>query len=338
MNLLTLLNLPHLYAQIATGGGYSLMSSVVDGGGYPQMSGSSYTANASIGQGFFPARDAEKPLATSGFRVYEGYFSRPLLYDHTRANTIIFPSSLGQVTLPSNSMPIDYEPMLEQTPLFVSPSLLNEATQKLRSINGPYVQSPISLLEISMLTEDGALFSQSLSKPALMTLVYNDTNGDGIVDGSNPPVRINELSPWILDETSALWVRLAGTNPGSLSTAVEFPVSHFSVYTLFGTASTQVNFVYAFPVPWRPNFDDPARYGTLAGGITFTNLPSEGSIKIFDVAGELVRTINIPVGLFPPKYKWDVKTESGQDVVSGVYIWVVESGSNRKFGKLMVIR
>jgi len=113
---------------------------------------------------------------------------------------------------------------------------------------------------------------------------------------------------------------------------------------VFGVIFTVAGYVYAdsdvsevsvYPIPFRPN-GELSQNGTAAGGITFANLPSEGEIRIFTKKGELVRKVTFSSGA--PTYNWDVKNAAGDEVVSGVYIWRIKSGTNSKKGKLIVIR
>ena len=87
-------------------------------------------------------------------------------------------------------------------------------------------------------------------------------------------------------------------------------------------------------MPFRPNAGNPARYGTWAGGITFTSLPAYGRIKLYTISGALVRDFDIAA----PTLKWDLKNTDGQIVSSGVYLWEITAGKNRKTGKLVVIK
>lgn len=91
--------------------------------------------------------------------------------------------------------------------------------------------------------------------------------------------------------------------------------------------------VYAYPVPWRPNDDDPTN-GTAAG-ITFANLPSQGTLRIFGVDGALARAIELSGGA---SILWDGKNEEGYFAASGVYIWLLKSPALTKKGKLVIIR
>jgi len=73
------------------------------------------------------------------------------------------------------------------------------------------------------------------------------------------------------------------------------------------------------------------------GGITFTNLSTQGVIKIYTISGELVMDYE-----FKPadggKWTWDVKTPNGEKVFSGVYIYYIKNEKEHKSGKLIIIR
>jgi len=69
--------------------------------------------------------------------------------------------------------------------------------------------------------------------------------------------------------------------------------------------------------------------------VKFLNLPPgvEITIRIFNLAGDLVRTLVHPAG-DNAEETWDLKTESGLHVASGIYIWLAESEIGEKFGKM----
>ncbi len=73
--------------------------------------------------------------------------------------------------------------------------------------------------------------------------------------------------------------------------------------------------------------------------IQFINLPAEATIKIFNSAGELVRTIDHTSlnNDAPSIAKWNVKNEYNQLAAPGVYFYVVTSKLGTKTGKFFVI-
>jgi len=89
------------------------------------------------------------------------------------------------------------------------------------------------------------------------------------------------------------------------------------------------------PNPWVPE-GGKANTGTLAGGMNFRNLPSEGALYIYTISGNLVlkQQLSDPAGNF----NWNGKNGGGSDVASGVYLWVVSSPSSTRNGKLVVVR
>jgi hypothetical protein len=63
--------------------------------------------------------------------------------------------------------------------------------------------------------------------------------------------------------------------------------------------------------------------------VTFTNLPTDISIKIYSLSGTLLRTITPDPGAPSPFLRWDLENESGLRVASGLYLAIVSSD---KFG------
>ena len=174
---------------------------------------------------------------------------------------------------------------------------------------------------------------QTLSTPAQISIPYS-MNGPGLV-------RPQTLALWVLDTQHALWVKI----PESLndSQTVSAPVTYFSVFALMGSADGSAADSFAFPVPWRPHGPNagsgPGQSGTEADGITFSNIPSECTIKIYTIAGGLVCEIHhSDTGGLIAQEKWDVRTRGGEPAASGVYLWRVVSSADSRNGKLMIIR
>lgn len=92
--------------------------------------------------------------------------------------------------------------------------------------------------------------------------------------------------------------------------------------------ASDLSTAYAFPVPFKPS--------ATSTRITFTNLSSEATIRIFSATGELVRTLNEEDG--DGFIRWDVTNEQGAPVASDVYFYVIENAEQTKAGKLLVVR
>jgi hypothetical protein len=86
--------------------------------------------------------------------------------------------------------------------------------------------------------------------------------------------------------------------------------------------------VKVFPNPWRA--DQHAGHP-----ITWNHLAYTTTIKVFTVAGQAVRTFTTT----DSSQTWDLKNDSGEDVASGIYLYVVRNDQDEKIrGKLAVIR
>ena len=59
--------------------------------------------------------------------------------------------------------------------------------------------------------------------------------------------------------------------------------------------------------------------------ITFTHLPSECTIRIYTVRGELVKTIEHRASIEDGSQAWDMRTKDGLNIAYGVYIYHVDS-------------
>jgi flagellar hook assembly protein FlgD len=110
-----------------------------------------------------------------------------------------------------------------------------------------------------------------------------------------------------------------------------------------GQASGDAQSVYVYPTPWRPHGPNagngPGQTGTEQGGLTFANLPSQCTIRVYTISGNLVRELQHSDVSGPvAQEKWDGLTTHGEHAASGVYLWRVESSADSKTGKLMLIR
>jgi len=73
--------------------------------------------------------------------------------------------------------------------------------------------------------------------------------------------------------------------------------------------------------------------------IQFTNMPAEATIKIFNSAGELVRSIDHTSGgsLAPSIASWDLRNRYNQLIAPGVYFYSISSPVGTTTGKFFVI-
>ena len=90
------------------------------------------------------------------------------------------------------------------------------------------------------------------------------------------------------------------------------------------------------------NFPNPFRLSRSSKVTILLNVKvSNMIVKIYNVAGELVRTLDsegTEVSTFSREAFWDGKNESGQDVATGLYVYVVTTDKGKAKGKIVLIR
>ena len=231
-------------------------------------------------------------------------------------------------TLPAGSVPTGNSVSIPP-PESVSAQTVSGASNKLRDIVGSFA-TPVSIREFKAVNSAGTPFTGNFNSPVTIVIPYTDSDNDGYVDGITPQIREKVLAVYLLDETNNVWQKVPNATLDTVNNRVTFQANHFSIYALFGAPDNDVNGAYAYPVPFKP--------GSGHKNITFTNLPTDGSIRIYTSVGELVREIKFNITSGASTYVWDVKDEDGSDLGSDVYLYVIESGPNRKKGKIVVIR
>ncbi|MDD5687706.1 MAG: Ig-like domain-containing protein [Elusimicrobia bacterium] len=205
-------------------------------------------------------------------------------------------------------------------------SLVERANAKLPSFNDPFysfIQGTVR--EFTAYNVSGNFVTNNFSSDVTVTIPYTETNG--IVTGMSFPVRENMLAIYYLNENDNLWVKLPDYIVDAANNKVTANVPHFSTFALMGTNTTDLSNAYAYPVPFRVGTDT---------AITFTNISSYATIKIFTISGELVKQIEHTDG--NPLERWDVRTDDGNVLASGVYIYHIKNEREKKFGKIVVIK
>jgi len=142
----------------------------------------------------------------------------------------------------------------------------------------------------------------------------------------------------------APWTSANGTTVPNLPELASSDVSRSLPVT---PAPGPVNTLQVFVAPNPYVYGDPARtFGsTNPYAIEFRNLPEKATIRIYTLAGDLVRTLEHAPDARGNVYgseSWDQKTDSGLLVAPGLYIYHVQPNvsevSGTFTGKLMIIR
>ena len=126
---------------------------------------------------------------------------------------------------------------------------------------------------------------------------------------------------------------------GSLSLVPNYVITPADTFTFtnpppsFTTSESDLSEIKAVPNPFYLYGGYDPSPGSYA--IRFHHLPQECEIRIFNLAGDLVRTIQKDRD--DALAEWDVLTEQGLPVASGIYIYVVEApGFGTQTGKMAV--
>jgi|GEM_PF-1180583 len=332
-------------AAISSGNEYQLESSAQDNGGGSLLSGGGYSSRGSAGQRLAP--EGPGNAAAGAYVNRSGFYNPPhFTFQKGLVSVVPYNSGIASLTLPANAVDkevfditLNMDPMVSA--MGVAPGIIENANSKMEQNEGAISRLfPGYLTEMSLFDEQDA-WARPFGKSGTLSMRYSDADRDGVLDGSNPPVRVETFKTWALDESLSMWTKLPASALDGASLVISAPFMAPGVYALMGMVDDSVKDTFAFPVPFRPNGPRAGaaqgETGTEADGITFMNIPQRGDIEVYTLDGRLVKQLAIPSGLVLPKIKWDVRTAGGDRAASGVYIWRVVSGGNSKTGKLMVI-
>ncbi|HEY6571958.1 MAG TPA: hypothetical protein VI198_01465 [Candidatus Eisenbacteria bacterium] len=122
-----------------------------------------------------------------------------------------------------------------------------------------------------------------------------------------------------------------------------------------GDAQDDQRHVIVVPNPYKANAEwdlVPREEDPSGTKVTFLNLPrTKGTIRIFSLSGDLVRVIPFrggppedlqygkdPVATGAGSVSWNLISRNGQRIVSGIYLYSVETELGRDLGRFVVIR
>jgi len=108
-------------------------------------------------------------------------------------------------------------------------------------------------------------------------------------------------------------------------------------------AKADIDLIRVVPNPyivansWEPQ--NPYSSGRGPRELHFIHLPPKCTIKIFNVRGQLVQTLEHDEPLWNGTEIWDMQTKDLLDISYGVYIYHVDAGeTGQKIGKFAVIK
>ena len=157
--------------------------------------------------------------------------------------------------------------------------------------------------------------------------VWFQWNGGDVSDGTLDAVAIKDI------EVGTVF-KLVTTKPNAVSDVFTF--SSTMPLKDLALAKESAKKVGVFPNPYYAQ--DPLEIDRLVRFVTFNNLPQKANIRIFNLAGQLVRVIDKDDAT--QFVKWDLLNQSLMPVASGLYIAYVdmpEIGATKTL-KLVVVQ
>ena len=102
------------------------------------------------------------------------------------------------------------------------------------------------------------------------------------------------------------------------------------------TEAPTVDMVRVVPNPYH--IDMTGTRGSIRDEISFVNLPSSATIRVYTAGGEFVHEI-VHTSPYPASNAtWDLRTVANRRIATGVYVYTVDTGDARKVGKFIVVQ
>lgn len=285
--------------------------------------------------------------------------------------SLVIEGDAGRITIPSGAFQIDASSTIEVTLQLSSESLaskgltgLSGAAANLAALrHQPAAYPPEMLSALAATPPQISPFSgfydvllplgvrTALSKPVQMCVTYSE--------GQDP----NTLNLYWYNAAANAYILqqdVTGASPviDTVNRTKCVNVNHFSTFVLFNTGVAVISGntftgsgfeAYNFPNPFDLTVKtvspihgaaNQSVRGTMIAIALPADVSGDASIRIFNVAGERVRTIdlgNLNGGSYYYQ-AWDGRNDSGRDVASGVYIAQVKVGGRSKFFKMALIK
>lgn len=178
--------------------------------------------------------------------------------------------------------------------------------------------------------------------PITVTVHYTDGElaGSGLVKDSRHETR---LALYRFSPETQTWHRVQDSHVDIGTNLVSGSVTRFGVFGVFYESETPgqlFSLAAVYPNPFRPN-SGSSDDGDYTTGVIFDFLPAGlDRLNLYTLAGEWVASLGgaiVPTGV-TGQWRWLGTNDAGQRVASGIYLYVMEAGGERKMGKIAVIR
>jgi hypothetical protein len=168
-------------------------------------------------------------------------------------------------------------------------------------------------------------------KDITLSFYYNDPFVEGLDK--------DKLAVSCCDRGGTSWTPI-GARSYAAQNRVVCKSRHLSVFRLVQRIlGLDLDNVFVYPNPYRPG--SGTIYDEAAGGdgVVFDGLTSRAQLRIFTMAGELVREVDIENG--NGSYFWDARNDKNEKVASGVYLYFIANPDNsgqKTKGRFSIIR
>jgi len=178
--------------------------------------------------------------------------------------------------------------------------------------------------------------------PATVRIHYTDGEllAAGLVSGSTQEQR---LGLYRYDEDREEWIKVEASVADPDRNVVSGTVTKLGTIGVFYEApgaGQLFSQTMVYPNPFRPH-SGGADDGDYTTGVIFDLLPVGLSrLDIYNLAGEWVASLGkaiTPTGV-AGQWRWSGANDTGRCVASGIYLYVMEAGGERRTGKIAVIR
>ena len=298
-------------------------------------------------------------LSTAAFFTGVDGFSRAPVPNYS-GGSLAAVSEAGRLTLPGGAFRVDASTAVEVT-LQISSEPLAAGLGALRFASGAY---PTPLLRamaaaLSQTRPQSSFYdvslpagvSASLARPVQLTLAYSSAAA---------PSRLNLY--WYNPAANAYVLQqdVMGAPPviDAANRTFTVHVNHFSTFVLLESDVAVISGgafaggdieVFNFPNPFdlrekTVTAIHPAASMTVRGTVIRAALPAgaggSASVRIYNVAGERVRTLDLGMLSAGTYYyqAWDGRNDGGRDVATGVYLGVLKVGDTTKTFKMALIK
>lgn len=282
---------------------------------------------------FARVRAVNREALVTSYQYFGSTGTLPFYNTSGSSGSIQSPDGAVRFTVSSGTFAEDYRLVLSTTPILTPlgspelPSLIASAESKLeQNPTLPRTPLPGAVAEIRAMDIGGAFLSPHGNVE--VRFLYPSADGENVDVGSGTKLRARTLSVYRLNEEKALWVRLPSSRVDLNARSVTVSAPGLGVFSVSGQMDTRLETAYAYPVPFRGERGDSA--------ITFGDLAEVATVRVFSLPGRLIKTLEEKDG--DGELVWDVRDEEGDPLSSGVYFYLIESPTDKKRGKLVILR